>query len=96
MENVWEIIEENDEIKQEFRGEAYKNGLLKHKHKNWVFFPTTVKMLPRYKVWKWTPMIILNLSFNLGDESKKIRYLGGDISKKWNNLDSRDGVADNQ
>ena len=41
-------------------------------------------------------MIILNLSFNLGDESKKIRYLGGDISKKWNNLDSRDGVADNQ
>ena len=52
MESDWEIIEENEQIKQDFQGEAYRNGLLRHKNNNWVFFPSTVEVLPKYKVGK--------------------------------------------
>ena len=83
MESDWEIIEENEQIKQDFKGEAYRNGLLRHKNNNWVFFPSTVAKLPKYKV-----EIIIEILFktfqksnpNSGDECQKIRHLGCDIS----------------
>ena len=44
----WEVMEDNDEIIQEFRG--YKDGLLRNKKTKWTLLPKTVEMLPAYKV----------------------------------------------
>ena len=44
----WEEMEDNEEIKAEFRG--YKEGMVRLKEGGWAMLPTTAAMIDTYKV----------------------------------------------
>ena len=48
MMNMFDVIEENDEIKEEFKG--YKNGLVRYGKERWCFLKSTAAMMQEYKV----------------------------------------------
>ena len=43
----WETIEDNEEIKAEFRG--YKEGLVRLREGGWALLPATAAMIDTYK-----------------------------------------------
>jgi len=45
--NMFDVIEENDEIKEEFKG--YKNGLVRYGKERWCFLKSTAAMMQEYK-----------------------------------------------
>ena len=48
MMTEWEVIEDNEEIKAEFRG--YKEGMVRLKEGGWAMIPSTAAMIDTYKV----------------------------------------------
>ena len=48
MMTEWEVIEENEELKAEFRG--YKEGMVRLKEGGWAMLPSTAAMIDTYKV----------------------------------------------
>ena len=44
----WETIEDNEEIKAEFRG--YKEGMVRLREGGWALLPNTAAMIDTYKV----------------------------------------------
>ena len=61
---MWQPIEENDEIIQEFK--PYRKGLVRYGPQGWVFAPNTAKMISKFEV-------ILNILFT---SYKKLNSLG--------------------
>ena len=48
MMTEWEVIEDNEELKAEFRG--YKEGMVRLKEGGWAMLPSTAAMIDTYKV----------------------------------------------
>ena len=49
MESKWEFLDENDKIKERFRG--YKDGLVTfHGKEDWIVSPKTAEMMEKYQV----------------------------------------------
>ena len=50
MQNKWREIEDNEDLKREFRG--YKRGLVRFGPAGWCFAPGTAEMVSKYQVCK--------------------------------------------
>ena len=50
MQNKWREIEDNEDLKREFRG--YKQGLVRFGPAGWCFAPGTAEMVSKYQVCK--------------------------------------------
>ena len=59
MQNKWREIEDNEDLKREFRG--YKQGLVRFGPAGWCFAPGTAEMVSKYQV---SLVFVVDLDFS--------------------------------